>query len=394
MSDKPASQTAFDQARAAFSAGLACHQAGDFSQAVLHYQASLRLLPGRPSTLTNLAASQLQLGQPAAALASADAALAAEPDSADALLHRATALAQLGRAEQALAEFERLTTLAPGHPLAWSHRGNLLRELQRYDEATSVLREAMRLGADAELHRWYLAGLGDGSPPPAPPRRYVERLFDGYADDFDAHLLGPLGYCAHHELVARVRRCADGSQPFRSVLDLGCGTGLCGPLLRPLLQAPDGRLTGIDLSAAMLGHARACGAYHRLEQADAVQFLATSAEPFDLVMAADVLIYLGDPAPLFAAAARAMRHGLLAFTAEATPDADAGGPAAGWQLLPSLRYAHARAHLLQLALAFGFEPLLAELAPVRSDQGRPVDGLYLVLRRAAGDPPGLGSAAA
>lgn len=373
MSDAAAALAAFERAKAEFLAGLASHQASDFVQAERHYAASLRLMPGRPSTLINLAATQLRLGRPLDALASADAALAAEPASADALLHRGTALAELGRAADALATFEHLTTLAPDHALAWSHRGSLLREMNRHHDAAAAFREALRLGADPELHRYYLAALGAEGAPPAPPRAYVEQLFDGYAGDFDAHLLGTLGYRAHLELVDRVRRCADGAG-FEAALDLGCGTGLCGPLLRPMAR----QLTGLDLSAVMLERSRAGGAYDRLEQADATQFLAATEERFDLVVAADVLIYIGDPGPLFAAVARAMPRGLFAFTAEAADDGDAGP---GWRLLPSLRYAHARAHLLRLAQANGFEPVLVEHAAVRHDQGKAVDGLYVVVRR-------------
>lgn len=379
VTDTSPPPTVFEQAKAAFLAGLASHQAGDFAVAEAHYAVSLRLLPGRPSTLINLAATQLRRGRPEAALATADAALAIEPSSADALLHRGTALAQLGRAADALVAFERLTTLEPTHPLAWSHRGSLLREMHRHQDAAVAFREALRHGADPELHRYYLAGLGAEAAPSAPPRDYVERLFDSYAGDFDAHLVGTLGYQAHRELVDRVRRCADPGG-FDAALDIGCGTGLCGPLLRPLAR----HLTGLDLSAAMLERSRATGAYDRLEQADAAQFLAATSERFDLVVAADVLIYIGDPGPLFAAAQRAMRRGLFAFSVEAADDGDTGP---GWRLLPSLRYAHAQPHLLRLAQAHGFEPVLVEQAPVRQDQGRAVDGVYMVLRRlTAADP--------
>jgi predicted TPR repeat methyltransferase len=373
VTDTAPSSTAFEQAKAEFLAGLASHQAGDFVMAEAHYEASLRLLPGRLSTLMNLAATQLRRGHPEAALATADAALAIEPTAADALLHRGTALAQIGRSAEALAAFERLTTLEPTHPLAWSHRGSLLREMHRHKDAEAAFREALRHGADPELHRYYLAGLGAEAAPPAPPRDYVERLFDGYAGDFDEHLLGKLGYQAHRELVDRVRRCAE-HDDFDAALDLGCGTGLCGPLLRPLAR----HLTGLDLSAAMLGRSRATGVYDRLEQADAAQFLAATSERFDLVVAADVLIYIGDPGPLFAAAQRAMQRGLFAFTVEAADDGNAGP---GWRLLPSLRYAHSRPHLMRLAQANGFEPVVVEQAPVRHDQGRAVDGVYVVLRR-------------
>jgi predicted TPR repeat methyltransferase len=405
----PACDQAFDQARSAFMAGLACFQAGQLEQAVQHYRLSLQHWPGRPSTLINLAAALLRLGQAGEALACADAALAVEGDSVEALLHRACAQARLGQAAPALASFQRLTTLAPQHAAAWSAYGSLLRELQRNEEAARALTQALRLGADPELHHYYLAALGAEAAPPGPPRAYVEALFDAYAEDFDQHLVGTLGYCAPEELVARVRRCA-GAASFNAVLDLGCGTGLCGPLLRPLLSTPFGTqtsgLTGLDLSAAMLSRARERGVYDRLVHDDAVQFLVDcgndnnngSDSGFDLVVAADVLIYIGDPAPLLAAARRAMQQGLLAFTvelADTLPTAATGGDGDGdgdgktsWQLLPSLRYAHHPAALLQLARAHGFEPVLVESAPVRHDQGRPVPGLYLVLRREVGTAVG------
>ena len=366
----------FEQARAEFLAGLACQQAGDFLQAERHYQASLQHLPGRPSTLVNLAATQLQLGQLAAALASADAALSAEADSADALLHRGSALAQLGRPADALTTFERLNAIAPEHPVAWSHRGSLLRELGRTGEARAAFQQALQHGAERELHGYYLAALGAQEAPPAPPREYVQRLFDGYAGDFDAHLLGRLGYRAHIELVDRVRAGAAGLG-FTSALDLGCGTGLCGPLMRPLTQ----RLVGLDLSAAMLAQARDRGVYDALVQADAIDYLAVTAERFDLVLAADVLIYIGDPTPLLAAASRVMTQGLFAFTVEVGEDNATG---CGWQLLPSLRYAHDPGWLAQQAPQHGFSVLQMDHAPVRCDQGRNVDGLYVVLRREPG----------
>ncbi len=403
-------------------AGLACFQAGQLERAVQHYRLSLQHLPGRPSALINLAAALLRLGQAGEALACADAALTVEADSVEALLHRACAQARLGHAASALASFQRLTTLAPQHATGWSEYGSLLRELQRHEEAARALAHALNLGADPELHRYYLAALGAEPAPPAPPRAYVETLFDAYAEDFDEHLVGTLGYCAHEELVARVRRCA-GAATFRAVLDLGCGTGLCGPLLRPLLRpllnpqthAQTGGLTGLDLSAAMLSRARARGVYDRLVRADAVQFLVDcgnsnkcSEVGFDLVVAADVLIYIGDPAPLLAAAQRAMQPGLLAFTVELADtlpraatgvdpaDGDAADLQTSWQLLPSLRYAHHPAALLRQAQAHGFEPLLVESAPVRHDQGQPVLGLYLVLRRrgsaTAGDPAAIAAA--
>ncbi len=276
----------FEQAKAHFFAALGRQQAGEFDEAERLYRASLAAVPGRASTLINLAAVQLRLARPADALESADAALAAERDSTDALLHRATALAQLGHADEALAAFQRLLAVDPRHALAWSGSGTLLRELHRLSEAAHAFREALRHGADPDLHAFYLASVDAAAAPASAPAAYVAGLFDSYADDFDSHLVGALGYQAHRQLVDHLVATCSGELRFRSALDLGCGTGLCGPLVRPMA----GRLTGVDLSARMIEKARSLGVYDRLEQGDVIGFLDASPDRWDLVLAADVFI--------------------------------------------------------------------------------------------------------
>ena len=364
----------FEQAKAHFFAALGRQQAGDFAEAERLYRASLGFVPGRASTLINLAAVQLRLARPADALESADAALAPERDSADALLHRATALAQLGRPHEALAAFQRLLAIEPRHAAAWSGSGTLLREMRRLDDAAHAFREALRHGADGDLHDFYLASVEAGATPATAPRDYVAGLFDSYADEFDRHLVGQLRYQAHRQLVERLVAADGRDARFESALDLGCGTGLCGVLVRPRV----GRLTGIDLSPRMLAKARELGVYDRLELADIVEFLAASEESFDLVLAADVFIYVGDLAPVFALLERTMERGVFCFSVEALE-----GDGADLRLLPSLRYAHAPAYLARLAAQHGFDVVAMEKAPVREDQGEPVDGLYVVLRRVA-----------
>lgn len=363
----------FEQGKAHFLRGLGQYQAAEFAAAEQSYRASLALVPGRASTLINLAATQLRLARSTDALASADAALAVEGDSTDAWLHRGTALAQLGRAAEALAAFDRLLEFDPAHTAAWSSRGSLLREMQRLDDAAQAFRRALQLGAQADLHDYYLASVGAGAQPPTAPKAYVVRLFDDYAAEFDQHLVGQLHYQAHRQLVQRLTRVA-GAAPYVSALDLGCGTGLCGPLVRPMVR----RLTGVDLSARTLDRARTLGIYDQLEHADVVQFMRAPDATFDLLLAADVFIYVGDLQPVFESARRVMAQGVFCFSVELAPDE---GP--GFQLLPSLRYAHSRRYLLQLAAAHGFESLAMEHGPVRQDQLEPVGGLYVYLRRGA-----------
>lgn len=405
MSTKPDDDARFAQARADFLQGLAALEAGRIEAAEACFAASLQGVPGRVSTLVNLAAVRLLLGRPADALENARQALHGEPDNADALLHQATALARLGRDEAARRGFERLLAQDERHAVAWmrlaetykrlarrddaaraygralaldadqpevwSRQGDLLREAGHHDEAARAFREALARGGDAAINGYFLAAVtGEGqSPPPTAPAAYVRGLFDGYADDFDQHLRGLLGYEAPERLARRLAPHA----PFESALDLGCGTGLCGPLLRPLAR----RLVGVDLSGPMLAKARAQGVYDELLQADLLEALARDGARHDLVVAADVFIYVGELAPVFAAVHTATVPGaLFAFTAE-----PAGDAAQGVQLLTSLRYAHSPDYIAALAQRHGFEVVAMERATIRSEQRQAVEGLYVVLRR-------------
>ena len=396
----------FERAKSSFFAGLGCLERGELAAAEQHFLASLGAVPGRASTLVNLAATQLALARPADALASADAALRAEPDGLDAVLHRATALLQLGRFEQALpafdrllsadagvvdawlgrgralerlgrhgdalASFQRVVALDPSRADAWSGYGTLARELGRLDDAAHAFREALRHGADPGLHEYYLASVVEGAPPPsAPPREYVQTLFDEYADEFETHLVSVLHYRGHLQLIEGLAALARG--PYRSALDIGCGTGLCGPLLRPMAE----RLVGIDLAPKMIEKATALGVYDVLEAADVVDYLRRGESRFDLIVASDVLIYIGDPAPLFAAVRAAMDRGVFCFSVEALADDDSD-----FRLQASLRYAHSEAYLQRLAAEHGFTLLVARPGAVRQDQRRPIAGLFVYLEAA------------
>lgn len=428
----------FEQAKQQFIEGNAHFEAGRYAEAERCFEASLKLLPGRPSTLANLAATRIRLGRPEAALPLLDEVLAANADDVDARLHHAAALSALGRDAEALpgiervlaaqpdraeawhqygsvlallhrheesfAAFARLTQLQPGRasawanhgqalqrldrfeealvsfdralsldadwPTVWSQRGSILKELGRCDEAITSFRESLARGGDESLNRYFLGALGADQAPDSAPRGYVEALFDNYAPSFDEHLVGALGYRAHIVLIEQL--AALGARRYSSVLDLGCGTGLCGPLVRPLAD----RLVGVDLSQAMLARARSLGVYDELLHGDAVAHLQVTEERHDLLLAADVFIYIGRLEATFAAARRVLRPGgVFAFSVERADDAH------DVQLTGGLRYAHSHRHLRALAAQHGFEWLSALAHPIREDQRQPIDGLFVCLRR-------------
>ena len=358
----------FEQARDFFIEGVAHYQAGRLAEAERSFAASLALVPGRASTLTNLGAVRLKLGKVQEAADLLEEALKQDPDNAEALGHRATALAELGQHKDALACADRALSLNDGLGPVWSLRGELLKDLGRYDEAAVSFEKAIAHGGDPQLHRYYLASLTGQDVPPAPPRQYVETLFDHYAEGFDEHLVQVLHYRAPQVLADGLKKM---NRRFGRALDLGCGTGLCGPLVRPLADT----LHGVDLSATMVERAAAVGVYDEVVQSDVVSHLQSTPHRFDLVLAADVFIYVGALQDVFAGVARAIEPGgVFCFSVEASTGEDVA-------LQRSLRYAHSRGYIERLAAKYGFEIASTAAQPIREDQQKPIAGLYFWLRR-------------
>jgi predicted TPR repeat methyltransferase len=203
------------------------------------------------------------------------------------------------------------------------------------------------------------------------PESYVRHLFDQYAGRYDTALTEHLRYRGPAILLDAVQQMMRslGHPPlFGDVLDLGCGTGLAGAAFRSLA----GRLTGVDLSPAMIAKADEKGIYDETHVAKIEDFLsaaATEDAQYDLVLAADVFVYVGDLSPIFAGIRKVLTAaGLLAFTVET----HAGD---GAKLLPTLRFAHGENYLRQALNANGLAIQQLARTSVRSEKGVPVDGL-------------------
>jgi predicted TPR repeat methyltransferase len=306
---------------------------GRWDSAIDHYREVLRLKPGHAQALNNLGAAYQVRKLPAEAEACYRQAIEHEPKLME----------------------------------PYSNLGRLLQLQGREREAATVYREALGRGLSAGLFG-HLLKSSSGETSARAPEGYVRETFDAFAGQFDQHLVGDLGYRVPEQLAALVRE--ELGEQRLDILDLGCGTGLVGEALAPVV----GSLTGVDLSARMLEAARRRGCYHALHAADIVDWIAeTPPGRFDLVIAGDVFIYMGDLAPLFWGAARVLRKsGAFAFSVECCEGAD-------WRLLSSGRYAQSCAYLGRLAQEHGFAVLYRGPATIRLGvQGE----LYLLERNA------------
>jgi predicted TPR repeat methyltransferase len=353
---------------------IALHDLGRHADAVASAEQALATRPAYADAFVALGHALQALDRHADSIDAYDRALALAPQ-ADTWCAHGTALKKSGDLAGALHSYERALALRPGYALAEHYRANTLRALGQRDAAVDSYRRALDLGADAVEIRFSLAALGAlGEPeqPAAAPADYVKHLFDQYAGRFDRHLVDVLGYRTPALLDALLRPHL-ATSPVEAALDLGCGTGLCAPFLRPLAR----HVTGVDLSQKMLDKAAELGLYDDLVCADIVAWLAERPASCDLAVAADVLVYLGDLAPLFARVRRALHAGgLFALSCEALHDGR------DYAILPSNRFAHALDYVTRTARAAGFDVVATERAVLRQDHGSDVAG-HLVLVRAA-----------
>ena len=272
--------------------------------------------------------------------------------------------------------------LAPAFATAWFALGAIRDRLG--DRAGAIAAFERTRNADPEDYhgaRLQLARLGSGETAPAMSEAYVRRLFDQYAARFDTALTERLAYRGPALLRAAVEqaaRAANRPPRFAALLDLGCGTGLAGAAFASLAD----RLVGVDLSPAMIAQAEGKQLYDRLVTGELTDFLKAEVSnhaEYDLVLAADVFVYVNDLAPILAAAAQVLSPGgFFAFTVETHSDD-------GAKLLPTLRYAYGEPYIRRALAEAGLITVSMARAAVRSEKGVPVDSLVVVA--VASTPP-------
>jgi predicted TPR repeat methyltransferase len=241
--------------------------------------------------------------------------------------------------------------------------------LGEIDQAVGVIEEWLSEEPDHPVARHLLAACSGRNVPARASDAFIETTFDSFAGSFDAKLAS-LSYRAP-ALVAAMLAGSDPAAATRlDVLDAGCGTGLCGPLIAPHAR----RLVGVDLSGRMLAQAEARHVYDELRKGELTAYLRACTAAFDAIVSADTLVYFGSLADVVVAAAGALRAGgLFIFTVEEWSDA---GPASEYALSPHGRYSHTRQYLDRVLTEAGFQPEI-ETAELRLEAGRPVPGLVV-----------------
>ncbi len=256
---------------------------------------------------------------------------------------------------------------------AAAHHGLAMIAYLRDDTATALahIQQALRVRPD-EPDFAYFEAVFSGKTPPAQPDSMTRDLFDAYAKNFDSHLLNELRYQTPQLIAQKVLE----RFPTRDInlLDLGCGTGLFGAAL----GAINGYFVGVDLSLPMLEEAGKRNVYSRLHHVNLLDALeATDANEYEVIVAADVFVYLGSLDIAIRDSFKVLKPGGSLFFSCETAPADG----ADFVLRKSMRYAQSQAYVERLLRESGFATPVIDAVELRQEAGTVIAGFLVAAQK-------------
>jgi predicted TPR repeat methyltransferase len=359
-----------DDAKALYFFGLLQFHRGAVDAALKHVARSLELAPKNPQAWNVFGSMLTRAARLAEARAAYQKSIELAPQFAEGWYNLGISLRDEGNVPRAIECLRTAISRQADYLLAYGALADLLQQSGLIEQAAEVYREwAQREPMNAYAYHMAVATSGLQAPSRASDE-FVTEYFDRFADEFDGKL-ERLGYRAPG-LVSEALLRNSSPDARLDELDAGCGTGLCGPLLRERCRT----LIGVDLSAKMLDRARERHVYDELIVGELTELMQTKPDTFDAIVSADTLVYFGDLEPVFTAAYRALRRdGLLIFTVEALETAD------GHKLQPHGRFAHSESYIRQALARAGFVVNELTRETLRVEGAQDATGFLVVGRR-------------
>lgn len=354
---------------ARFHLGCALALENKFPEALTQFLNIEQYQPNHFETQTNLATSYLKLGKLNEAKKHYLKANELAPNDTQILYNLAVINMQQGNTDNAIQQYQRVLQINPDDFATHNNLGVAFLAKQHLGFALQHFREALRIQPKNAAIAYTVNALMQHQHLLAAPPDYVKSLFDAYADHYEPHLLTALEYQVPTLLynaispIIKNKKC--------DILDLGCGTGLCGVAFKPVTKS----LVGIDLSEKMSAVAAQKNIYDELITTDLVSYLETKKSAYDLVLAGDVFVYIGDLDNIFKNISSSLReNGLLAFNAEINQKDD-------FKMNQSGRFTHSKKYLDELAEKNHFKILHYSVVVTRMQNNEPVHGHLYVLSR-------------
>lgn len=333
------------------------------------YRKTLALNPQNIAAYNNLGIVLKDLGQFDEAIQVLGRAIEFMPDNPDFYRNLGNAHKNRGNFPEAVKAYRAALSLRSYNAEDYEHLAVLLYMQRNYDDAIPLIQQWLAHDPDNPLAKHRLAAFS-GDHLSKASDEYISRTFDSFADSFD-RVLKKLDYKAPFLVADAVEKIYGTPAANLVILDAGCGTGLCGPLIKDFA----GQLTGVDLSTKMLKRAATRDCYHELAHAELVTWIGAQKASYDLIISADTLVYFGDLDPVCQAVAGALTQwGHFVFTLESSEDE----MEAGYKIHPHGRFSHSEHYIRNTLSSNGLTPI--ELSPVllRYEGGESVNGFLLI----------------
>ncbi|ADE10820.1 tetratricopeptide repeat protein [Sideroxydans lithotrophicus] len=358
-----------------FNLGIVLSKQGQAAAAAEAFSKAVVIDPGKYFYWTNLGAACESNQEWVIAEQCYQAAIDIDPDCPDAFFLMSALCLKLERFQEAQHFNYRGIVVSPAGSKPKVVVGQALYELGRVDDAIALLEDWLVEEPGNPVATHLLAAYRGRQIPAQCSNPYVEQTFDEFANSFE-NVLGRLKYCGP-QLVQDFVAGLDIPAASLSALDLGCGTGLIGEVLKPYAR----ELVGVDLSQAMLDRAAAKRIYRQVHKTDITEFLHAGRERYDLIACMDTFIYLGrleEVAELLYQ--NLVPGGLLIFSTEKLSNSSGQD----YRLNISGRYSHHQDYLDRILRDAGFAMKQIRDMAIRTESGCPIEGQFVCVSRPAG----------
>lgn len=342
---------------------------GEFEQAAEHYRKALEINPGNVSAHNNLGIVLKHLTDYEQAAAAFLKAIELMPENAELYQNLGGVYRRHGNFDESAKAYRKAISLRGYNARDYESLCRTHYLQGDFDKVVEVLTEWLERDPENPLALHRMSAMTGKDVPDRASDDYVSQTFDSFAESFDKVLSG-LQYKAPSWVLSAVERLFGEPEAGLAILDAGCGTGLCGPLVAPYA----GELVGVDLSAKMLELANNRGCYTRLELAELTAYIAAHPGSFDLIISADTLVYFGDLDPIAQAMAEALTPGgTVVFTLESAERESE----TGYRINPHGRFAHTEGYIRETLARAGMRAILCDRVMLRYEAGKPVDGFLI-----------------
>lgn len=294
-----------------------------------------------------------------------------KPGSPNVLYDLGVISTRLHEPERAKNYYLAVLKINPNHFATLNNLAVLYLEQQNFAAAKFYFEQALTHDPENQSIQYSLHAISGGKQFGDAPKAYIQSLFDSYSSHYEIHLTEGLEYVVPQTLKQIVSEKLNPLAAQWKILDLGCGTGLCGHYFKEYAT----NLMGVDLSPKMIELAKGKGCYDELIEAENSEYLSKQKDRFNLILAADVFIYQGDLWKILIACFKALAgDGLLAFSVEINKED-------GFALQKTGRFSHAKSYIEALASKIGFKILVSEIHNTRIQRTDQLQGYYFILQK-------------